>query len=72
VRVARDCFASGVKTGLDDRRDPSDGSWVSVQPPQEPIDLLIAGGVGELSLDRDLGLVDEVSREQTDYDVLIG
>jgi hypothetical protein len=60
-----------MKVWLDDRRDPPDGDWVWVTTPAEAIHLLAAGDIEELSLDHDLGLIDEGGREQTGYDVLL-
>jgi hypothetical protein len=43
-----------MRVWLDDRRPTPEG-WVRVRTPEEAIELLRAGGVGELSLDHDLG-----------------
>lgn len=60
-----------MKVWLDDRRAPPDGDWQWVHTPHETIDLVARGNVEELSLDHDLGLVDEEGRELTGYDVLL-
>jgi len=54
-----------VKVFLDDVRTPPPG-WVLTQSVGETIDLLLEEGVTHLSLDHDLGLV-----EETGYDVLL-
>jgi hypothetical protein len=59
-----------VRVWLDDRRRPPDDSWIWVTTPEETVSLLQHGTVEELSLDHDLGLVDEGGREKTGYDVL--
>lgn len=64
------CFPNTVRVWLDDNRKPPTGEWVWVTTPAETIALLEGGEVTELSLDHDLGLVDENNREQTGYDVL--
>jgi hypothetical protein len=58
-----------VRVWLDDVREAPDG-WVHVGTPREAIDLLRSGEVEEISLDHDLGLVDQDGREITGYDVL--
>ncbi len=58
-----------MKVWLDDRRPAPEG-WVHLRTPEEAIELLRGGGVGELSLDHDLGL-DVGARERTGYDVLL-
>jgi hypothetical protein len=59
-----------VRVWLDDRRPPPErGPWVWVRTPDEAIRLLETGEVTELSLDHDLGLLDE-ERELTGYDVV--
>jgi NAD+-processing family protein with receiver domain len=59
-----------MRVWLDDRREPPAG-WVWVRTPHEAIDLLSSGEVEELSLDHDLGLVDDSGRERTGYDVVL-
>jgi hypothetical protein len=59
-----------MKVWLDDRRTPPDPAWVWVHTPEEAIELLRSGEVEALSVDHDLGLVDE-ERERTGYDVLL-
>jgi hypothetical protein len=59
-----------MKVYLDDRREAPAG-WTLVRSPRELIDLLEAGEVDEVSLDHDLGLVDEEGREVAGYDVLL-
>lgn len=54
-----------MKVYLDDMRTPPPG-WVLTSSVGETINLLRKGGVTHLSLDHDLGLVDE-----TGYDVLL-
>jgi hypothetical protein len=58
-----------LRVWLDDVREAPEG-WVHVRAPEEAIDLLRSGEVTEISLDHDLGLVDENGRETTGYDVL--
>jgi len=60
-----------MKVWLDDRRPPypDPDEWEWVKTPAEAIDLLRSGNVIELSLDHDLGLMDE-ERELTGYDVV--
>jgi ABC-type uncharacterized transport system fused permease/ATPase subunit len=58
-----------MKVWLDDLREAPQG-WVHVRSPEEAIALLRSGKVEELSLDHDLGLVDQNGREITGYDVL--
>lgn len=58
-----------MKVWLDDRRPAPEG-WVHAKTPDEVIDLLRSGEVEEISLDHDLGLVDQDGREITGYDVL--
>jgi hypothetical protein len=60
-----------VKVWLDDRRapEPDPETWVWVRTPAEAIGLLQTGAVTELSLDHDLGLLDQ-KREVTGYDVV--
>lgn len=55
-----------MKVFLDDERKTPDG-WVRVYWPQEAINLLIAGGVSEISLDHDLG----DDNRGTGYDVVL-
>lgn len=55
-----------MKVFLDDERKTPDG-WVRVYWPQEAIELLIAGGVTEISLDHDLG----DDNRGTGYDVVL-
>ena len=58
-----------MRVWLDDLRDAPPG-WVRVRTPQQAIGLLETGEVTEISLDHDLGLVDD-DRERTGYDVLL-
>ena len=58
-----------MKVWLDDRREAPAG-WVRVDSPSAVIDLLRCRNVEEISLDHDLGLVDEQGWEITGYDVL--
>jgi hypothetical protein len=58
-----------VKVWLDDVRAAPDG-WVRARTAAETVALLESSAVEELSLDHDLGAVDENGREQTGYDVL--
>jgi hypothetical protein len=55
-----------VKVYLDDERTPPKG-WFLVRWPEEAIDLLKTGKVGEVSLDHDLGDDDH----GTGYDVIL-
>jgi hypothetical protein len=59
-----------VKVWFDDRRPRPDESWVWLRTPDELIETLKTGGVEQLSLDHDLGLVAD-GRESTGYDVLL-
>jgi hypothetical protein len=58
-----------VRVWLDDVREAPEG-WVHVRTPEEAINLVRTGEVEEISLDHDLGLVDQNSKEVTGYDVL--
>jgi hypothetical protein len=61
-----------MRVYLDDRRVPPDASWVLAATPEEVIRLLEGGEVSHLSLDHDLGLLDEDGRDTaTGYDVLL-
>jgi hypothetical protein len=53
---------------LDDVCEAPDG-WIHVRTPEEAIELLRSGQVGEISLDHDLGLATSEA-ERTGYDVL--
>jgi putative hemolysin len=59
-----------MRVWLDDRRPPRDPDWVWVKTPEAAIELLASGGVTEISLDHDLGLLDRVP-EATGYDVVL-
>lgn len=58
-----------MKVWLDDVR-PAPRGWRRTRTPQEVIALLATGKVTEISLDHDLGIVEE-GRESTGYDVLV-
>ena len=62
--------AGRVRVWLDDRR-PAPSGWYWCRTPAEAIALIETGGVEEVSLDHDLGLLDGDGREQTGYDVLV-
>jgi hypothetical protein len=57
-----------MKVYLDDVR-PSPKGWVLVRWPEEAIELLKTGEVEEISLDHDLGDINDY--ERTGYDVLL-
>ena len=59
-----------MKVWLDDLR-PAPAGWTWVTNVTQVIKLLESGEVEELSLDHDLGSVDENGRESTGYDVLV-
>jgi len=58
-----------MKIWLDDER-PAPNGWKRCTSPGEAICLLQTGEVTEISLDHDLGLIDQTG-EQTGYDVLL-
>lgn len=61
-----------VKLWLDDLRVPPDESWIWVKTPAEAIELLERGEVERLSLDHDLGLLDDDGNDiATGYTVLL-
>jgi hypothetical protein len=63
------CFRPGVRIWLDDMREAPPG-WTRCLRPDEVIELLEGGEVEELSLDYDLGLVDERGVDWNGEDVL--
>lgn len=56
-----------VRLWLDDVRTPPDKTWTWVKTATEARKLLQQGCVVEVSLDHDLGIVDEADKKETGY-----